>query len=370
MLACLSPNGLNRYDGASRPARLLVATSKGVSVLERDAKGEDWRLAGTALADTHATTLTTLPGRSGVLAGTHGDGVFFSEDGTRWEPRNEGLSIKDVYSVAAVAQQGGITLYAGTQPASLFKSRDLGRSWAELPAIRQAPGTEYWTFPAPPRIAHTKMMVFDPRDPNCIYAAIEQGALLKTQDGGRSWRELDSYSRPDDRAYRDIHQVMLLPSDPATLFMTTGVGLYTSTDCGESWERLTGADFRLAYPDHMALSPDEKTLFMLGARHSPGAWRQSHVADTTVVRSRDSGRSWDLAPRGFAVAPRANIEAMTLAAYPGGYTLFVGDTDGGVHASADGGESWTRIADALAPVTKGDHAAVLRGEPRRAAATA
>ena len=65
--------------------------------------------------------------------------------------------------------------------------------------------------------------------------------------------------------------------------------------------------------------------------------------------------------QGFSVLPRANIEAMTLASYPGGFTLFVGDTDGAVHASEDGGETWTRIADAVGPVTKGDHAAVLDG---------
>jgi photosystem II stability/assembly factor-like uncharacterized protein len=363
MLACLSPNGMNRYDGASAPDRLLVATSKGVATLARDAGGA-WREAGTALAGLHATTLTTLPGRPGIVVGTHGDGVFFSEDGARWEERNAGLTIKDVYTTAAVAEDGGITLYAGTQPASLFKSRDLGRSWTELPAIRQVPGTEYWTFPAPPRIAHTKMMVFDPRNSKRIYAAIEQGALLKTEDGGQSWRELDDYSRTDDRAYRDVHQVMLLPSRPDTVLMTTGVGLYTSTDGGEHWERLTGEDFRLSYPDHMMLSPDEKFLFMSGAKFHPGFWMNTHVADTTIVRSRDLGRSWDTEAKGFAVAPRANIEALTMAVYPGGYTLFVGDTEGTVHASEDGGASWTSIADEIGCVTKGSHAAALRGEIR------
>jgi hypothetical protein len=64
----------------------------------------------------------------------------------RWEERNSGLAIKDVYTVASVAEAGGITLYAGTQPAALFKSRDLGQSWSELPALRQVPGIEYWTF--------------------------------------------------------------------------------------------------------------------------------------------------------------------------------------------------------------------------------
>ena len=207
MLACLSPNGMNRYDGASAPDRLLVATSSGVTTLARESSGA-WRKAGTALAGLHATTLTTLPGRPGIFVGTHGDGVLFSEDGMRWEERNSGLAVKNVYTVASVAEAGGITLYAGTQPAALFKSRDLGQSWSELPALRQVPGTEYWTFPEPPRIAHTKMMVFDPRTPQRIYAAIEQGALLKTEDGGQSWRELADYSKPDDGAYHDVHQVI------------------------------------------------------------------------------------------------------------------------------------------------------------------
>jgi hypothetical protein len=39
MLACLSPNGMNRYDGASAPDRLLVATSNGVITRYRAASG-------------------------------------------------------------------------------------------------------------------------------------------------------------------------------------------------------------------------------------------------------------------------------------------------------------------------------------------
>ena len=367
MLVCLSPNGQSRYDGKDAPTHLLVATAKGVTLLERGPH-DDWRTVSTSLETTHATTLTTLPGRAGVFAGTHGDGVFFSADGLGgWEPRNEGLRLLDVYSLTAVARDGGITLYAGTQPAALFRSRDLGKSWEELPAIRQVPGTEQWTFPAPPRIAHTKMLAINPRDPNHILAAIEQGALLKTLDAGASWRELDSYSRADDRAYRDIHNVMFLPSRPETVFMTTGVGLYKSVDGGETWDRLTGEEFRLAYPYHICLSPDERTLFMSGARLHPGHWMGEHVADTTIVRSRDGGKSWDIEPKGFSVVPRANIEAMSVAAYPGGYTVFVGDTEGTVFASEDGGDNWSRITDQLAPVSKGNHADALRGERRRPA---
>ena len=369
MLACLCPNGLNRYDGAGPPRRLLVATASGITVVEREGPDQPWGVAEILLPGMHATTLTTVAGSTSLVAGTHGDGVFFSADaGRSWEPRNGGLSSKDVYSIAAVEQDGGLTLYAGTQPASLFRSRDFGQHWSELPALRQVPSAKNWTFPAPPHLAHTKMMVFDPRDPNMFYVAIEQGALLLTRDGGASWRDLDSYSSPNDKFRCDVHQVLLLPSSPSTVFMSTGVGLYKSLDAGETWERLTGEDFRLAYPDHLALSPDERSLFMAGAKHEPGQWRRTHVAETGVVRSRDGGHHWTACQ--LQVAPSANIEAMTVASYPEGYTLFVGDTEGMVHASEDGGDNWVFVADVLASVSKGDHAKALRGTTRYNAAPA
>ncbi len=367
MHAVLSPNGQMRNDLPTRPTRLVVATATGVAVLE-EARGE-WRVAGTALDDLHVSTLTALPGHPGLFAGTHGDGLYYSADsGKSWERRDAGVPIPDIYTVAAVERRAGLTIYAGTQPASLFRSLDLGKSWQELSAMRAVPNTEYWTFPAPPRIAHTKMLAFDPRDPDHFYAAIEQGALLMTSDGGTSWREFTDYSRADDRAYRDIHNIIMVPSRPEIMFMTTGVGLYRSDNAGQHWERLTGADFRLAYPDHIALSPDEKTLFMSGGAVDPGVWRRSHDAGTAILRSRDGGRNWELLKRGVPETARNCIEAMSVIAYPSGYSLFIGNTDGEVFLSEDGGDNWSRIASSLGPVSKGNHLEPLRDPGRVAAA--
>ena len=255
----------------------------------------------------------------------------------------------------AVVENGATVIYAGTEPAALFKSRDLGKSWRELPAITTQKNKD-WTFPAPPHIAHTKMLAFDPRDPTHFFAAIEQGALLETRDAGESWRELADYSRPDDRAFKDLHQVLVVPSQPERMFMTTGCGSYRSEDGGAPWQRLTGESFRLRYPDHIGLSPDEKTLFMSGAADHPGAWRKSHDAGTAILRSRDGGDSWEHLTRGIP----CNIEAMSVAGWPGGYSLFLGDTDGTVYFSEDGGDSFTRIADQLAPISKGNHFVPLR----------
>lgn len=354
MEACLSPNGQSRYDGAAPPMRLFVGTAIGVKTLERAMETAQWSLTATALEGHHVSTMAMVPDGAGILAGTHGDGVYWSEDGRHWEERSAGLRLRDIYTLAAVKEGDAIALYAGTEPAALFKSLDSGRSWTELPAISEQKNKD-WSFPAPPHIAHVKMLAFDPRDPMHFYAAIEQGALLETRDGGESWRELADYSRDTDRAFKDLHQVLVTPSRPERMFMTTGCGSYRSVDGGLRWERMTDEGFRLAYPDHIALSPDEKTLFMSGAADHPGAWSKSHDAGTAVLRSRDEGRHWEHLRRGIPASAPCNIEAMTVAAWPGGYSLFVGDTDGAVYLTEDGGDSFTRIATAIGPVSKGNH---------------
>src|SRR5271166_5792141 len=135
MEACLSPNGQSRFDGAAQPNRLFVATATGVTILERTAPAAPWRLAATTLDGHHISTMTLLQDGAGILAGTHGDGIFGSANGIVWEARDHGLRLRDIYTLAAVVENGAVVVYAGTEPASLFKSLDLGRSWHELPAI-------------------------------------------------------------------------------------------------------------------------------------------------------------------------------------------------------------------------------------------
>jgi len=257
--------------------------------------------------------------------------------------------------VLALARAATV-IYAGTEPASLFRSADDGESWTELPGIKQSEGRELWRFPGPPHLAHVKMMAIDERDSQIIYAAVEQGALLKSTDGGSTWRELDSYSKPTDWTYRDIHQIVIHPEKSAEIFMTTGMGLYHSLDAGETWDHRTDNTFRIGYPDHFVVSPlDGDTIFMSGAAHNPGVWRQSHRAEPMIMTSRDRARSWTDTSSGLPDDRRANIEAMGMATYPGGFTLFAGTTDGDVFASDDQAQHWTLVAGGLGPVSKVYH---------------
>lgn len=364
MITCLSPNGPTVTELDAAPRRLAVATIRGIGVVERDRPGAPWRLVARTLEGNHVSALASLPGGS-LVAGMHSGGLFVSGDGgLNWESRTNGLTISHVFSLALDMSGGNATIYAGTEPASLFYSRDLGRTWTELPAIAKVPGRDKWTFPPPPHIAHTKSLTFDRRAPGTIYACIEQGGLFKSTDNGATWRELDSYYRTDDYWYRDIHRVVIMPSDRSELIMTTGEGLYRSTDAGETWERLTGRNFRIGYPDHLLVSPtDENVLHLSGAATDPATWRDLRVAHGTVMTSRDRGRNWSLSDRGLNVAGRANIEAMGMATWSGGYALFAGDTDGSVFCSEDGAQSWELVVSGLAPVSKVGHFRHLQTAP-------
>jgi photosystem II stability/assembly factor-like uncharacterized protein len=356
MIACLSPNGQNRQSGDGAPTRLLVATIKGVNLLERSGAGAPWSDRGRTLDGHHISSIIIEPRRAGVFAGAHSGGLFYSGDGGEtWEKRMNGVTIDHVFSLGYAHEGDHIALYAGTEPAAMFRSDDYGASWVEQPGVRGCKSAE-WSFPGPPHLAHVKTMTIDPRNPNVIYAGVEQGDLLKTSDAGKTWRVLDEYSKPTDWTYRDIHLVVVHPDDSNELYMSTGMGIYLSRDAGETWKLIVDNSFDVGYPDHLIVSPrDGNTMFVAGAKANPGTWRKTHRADATIMRTHDRARSWTDASAGLPADRRPNIEAMSLARYGGEFMLFAGTTDGEVFASDDEAEHWTSIVSGLAPVSKIHH---------------
>lgn len=362
MMVCLSPNGLNCYTDQAPPKQLLVGTIDGVAVLERQATSDEWKRTGQLLKGLHISSLLFDSKRGGLLSGVHGNGLYASKDGGQnWTLKTRGLTQQHVYSLAIQERASGTLLYAGTEPAHLFRSRDYGETWEELPALRSVPGTETWTFPAPPHQGHVKNITFDPRDDRRIFASIEQGGLLKSEDDGQSWRELSAYYKPTDEVYKDVHRTVLRPSNPDVMYISGGEGLYCSSDGGETWEHLTDRSWRIGYPDQLLLSPvDDQVMFLAGASKSPNSWRETHTAESAVARSHDGGRSWKILEPGFPKPMRGSIEAMSIAVWPNGFGFFLGTTDGDVWYSGDEGESWLRIATGLAPVSKVGHYRALQ----------
>ncbi len=236
----LSHGGSNIYFSPSRSDQVLLGTKDGLVIIERGPNGSKWRVAHRVLRNLHISSLILEPESGVIFAGAFFGSIHASVDGGRtWERRDEGLTINDVYSLASVRHNGRVRLYAGTEPAHIFTSDDLGLHWTELPSLRLVPSAPQWRFPASPHVAHTKFITCDPYDPATLYACIEQGALLRSTNSGETWQELNAFGFYVDgnrqENFYDVHKAVIDPRDTKKIFVTGGAGLYVTTDGGSHW---------------------------------------------------------------------------------------------------------------------------------------
>jgi photosystem II stability/assembly factor-like uncharacterized protein len=111
----------------------------------------------------------------------------------------------------AVDRRAPTQVYCGTARAGLFRSRDSGRnwepvgpgidqsavfrsdtggdSWVDLAGLRALPSADTWSFPPRPHTHHVRWIEADVRVADRVFVAIEAGALVRTFDGGRTWRD-------------------------------------------------------------------------------------------------------------------------------------------------------------------------------------
>ncbi len=125
---------------------ILLGTKKGAFVVASDTERRSWELRG-PFCETWPMNHVIADPVSGTIYGGGGNewfgpAVWKSTDlGATWTHSSEGLAyqageepIKSVWSVA----QGASGLYAGVQPAGLFRSDDDGQSWQHVAGLRES----------------------------------------------------------------------------------------------------------------------------------------------------------------------------------------------------------------------------------------
>lgn len=344
-MIALSHGGTTSYSSKTASNALIVGTADGVVILNRSGTGH-WAVTHQALRGVHISSLVVLS-PDVIFAGAFHDTVYASTDnGITWSRKGSGIEPANVYSLLGVQCNGNCRILAGTQPAHLFFSDDLGLNWQELFALRAVPSVSRWSFPAPPHEAHVKHIVADPRNSSILFACIEQGALLKSSDSGDSWQEVHGI---DD----DVHFLSIDPRDSRRMYASSGVGCYSTSDGGSNWKRITTPAHPVGgYPDTLVRLPSNPDVMYLGsAREGPATWRKSRVSDSRLCRSLDAGLTWEF-PDTFPSGLVASIQALAVEDNGQSVSLYLGSTDGEVRASENGGLSWEVIASGLAPISK------------------
>jgi photosystem II stability/assembly factor-like uncharacterized protein len=246
------------------------------------------------------------------------------------------------------------TVYAGVEDAALFRSTNGGQSWQEVPGLREAKG-HLWQPGAGGMCLHT--ILLDPSNRERIFVAISAAGAFRTEDGGKTWRPVNSGLKsqmelPDPNAEvgHCVHCIAMHPTRPNVLFMQKHWDVMRSDDAGESWHEISGnlpSDFGFPIAVH---AHEPETIYVVpiksDSEHFPPEGK------LRVYRSRTGGNEWEALTKGLPQQDcYVNVlrDAMAIDSLdPCG--LYFGTTGGQVYASADSGDSWTPIVRDLPPV--------------------
>jgi photosystem II stability/assembly factor-like uncharacterized protein len=353
MALCLSHGGKTIVTAERPTTHILIGTIDGVVELSRRTPDAPWEESGRCLQGTHVNAILVEPSTGATFVGTQGQGLYVSRDDRRtWARSDSGIPHEKIATISHVEANGQIRLYAGTEPAHLYLSTDVGQSWTEVPTIREVPNVDGWFFGGSKDRAHVKHVNYDPLDPNTIYACIEVGSVCKSTDGGHTWRVLTGF-------YEDVHRLLIPPSQPRHLWIATGEGLYDSPDAGESWNSPGRSLEGIMYPDGLLIDPyRESVMFATGATVNPRFWPKTRYTEAKILRSTDSGATWTEQKQGLPDPILGNVEALAMEAWPAGACVAAGTTKGEIYISDDQGDSWTTLTGFPA-VSKDSHAATL-----------
>ncbi len=217
-------------------------------------------------------------------------------------------------------------LWAGVEPAMLFRSDDGGASWSRSDAIDKLPTRSKWTFPPPPHQPHVLSIDFLPDDPDTVLAGVEVGGALLSSDGGDTWSEINQ------GIYVDVHSLRPDPTARGALYAVTGRGFYASEDGGRSWaRRMEGMGNGYTIGMHVRPGHAHEVLVTSGDR-PPGL-------NGRIYHSIDAGQSWvELTGRGLPEeSRRAPVPLFAAGA------AWLGTDQGQLLRAEDPRKAWTLV---------------------------
>jgi photosystem II stability/assembly factor-like uncharacterized protein len=233
-----------------------------------------------------------------------------------------------------------------------------------------------WRSIGPFRGGRTRACAGVPGQPNVFYIGAVNGGVWKTNDYGRTWHPIF-----DDQPTASIGAIAVAPSDANVVYvgsgeglqrpdLSTGDGIYKSTDAGRTWTHLGLRDGQ-QIPQIVVDPRNANRLFVavLGHPYGPNAERG-------IFRSTDGGRTFEkvlyndentggsdveLDPSNpeivYATLWEARQGPWENAAWSG--------TGGGIFKSTDGGTTWRRLTQGLPEDVTQANVAVAPSRARR-----
>ena len=382
--------------------RVLVGTRKGAFILTSDAKRERWDISGPHFAGWEIYHLKGSPADPNRLYASQSSGWFGqiiqrSDDGGKtWhqpgtpagEPMTtpegfpKGESNKFVYDTSPETGKpltthqwydgtphpwefkrvwhlepsltDPDTVYAGVEDAALFRSTDGGKSWHEIPGLRGHGSGDKWAPGAGGMCLHT--ILLDQSNPDRIFIAISSAGAFRTDDGGATWRPINRglhslyIPNPTAEIGHCVHRIAMHRSRPDVLFMQKHWDVMRSDDAGDSWHEISG-DLPTDFGFVIDVHAHEpNTIYVVPIKSDSEHFPPD--GKLRVYRSRTGGNEWEALTKGLPQSDcYVNVlrDAMAVDSLDS-CGVYFGTTGGQVYGSSDAGNSWAPIVRDLPAV--------------------
>ena len=236
-----------------------------------------------------------------------------------------------------------------------------------------------WRNIGPHRASRTVAAAGHRAQPFTFYMAQVNGGVWKTTDAGRTWKPIF-----DDQDTGSIGSIVVAPSDPNTVYvgsgeglhrpdLSTGNGVYKSTDAGGTWTHLGLRDAQQI--PNIAVDPrNPSRLFVAALGHPYGP-----NEERGIFRSTDGGRTFEkvlykdenTGGNDVDIDP-SNPDVVYATLWeerqgPWENAVWAG-TGGGIFKSTDGGATWKPLTTGLPQVVQAN-LAISPANPKRLFAT-
>ncbi|MCW9017682.1 MAG: glycoside hydrolase, partial [Kangiellaceae bacterium] len=161
------------------------------------------------------------------------------------ENKEEGDSLKLIWSLAYAEPDSSDRLWAGTVPGGLFYSDDGGENWQLNQFLWQKKQEQGW-FGGGFDEAGIHSICVDPRDSNEVKVAVSCAGVWVTKDKGETWQisaqgMRAAYMPPEkefEQIIQDPHLMVQCASEPDCLWVQHHNGIFKSTDNAASWQEV------------------------------------------------------------------------------------------------------------------------------------
>ena len=211
-----------------------------------------------------------------------------------------------------------------------------------------------WREIGPHRAGRTRALAGVPSQPATFYLGAVNGGVWKTTDAGHTWNSLW-----DSQPSGSIGSIAVAESDPNIVYvasgeglqrpdLSTGDGIYKSTDAGKSWTHLGLRDGQQI--GQIAIDPhDPNRIFVAVTGHPYGPNPERGIFRSTdggvtfkkvlFTNDRTGGSDVEIDPQHPNIVFAGMWQRQEAPWENGSFT----GAEGGMYRSSDGGDTWTKL---------------------------